>query len=113
MSYGRTGLVLRQWVERRGNLVVVWQSYAFDIGSYTTAREEILRVFKFENEWRAMLCEARMSRTKWERRKQYWDRYFKKHKELATLPDPNAWTVHLFGVIVLGFLLLVAWFQYR
>lgn len=113
MSYGRTGLILRQWVERRGRLVVVWQSYAFDVGVYTTAKEEVIRVLKFENEWRAMLCEARMSRTKWESRERYWERYFTKHKELALLPDPNAWTVYLFGGIILGLLLLTVWFQYR
>ena len=75
---GRTGLILRQWVERDGCYVLAKQAYAWDTGDVITSRTETLRVFRFENEWRAKLCDARMSTYKESRRKN-WLRYFERH----------------------------------
>lgn len=75
---GRTGLILRQWVERKGCKVIAYQAYAYDTGNVITSRTERLRVFRFENEWRAKLCDARMSTYKESRRKN-WLRYFERH----------------------------------
>lgn len=103
---GRTGLILRQWVERNGNTVSVWQSYAYDTGPIITARIERLTTFKFENEWRAKLCEARMNTHDWEWKKRYWTRYFKYHinpktKILQTNQGNRPYTdVYIFIVIL-------------
>ena len=93
---GRTGLILRQWVERNGCNVIAYQAYAYDIGNVITSRTEILRVFVFRNEWRAKLCETRMSKNDWKLKKKYWTRYFNNH-----IDPPNIFTntpVNTFGV---------------
>lgn len=74
----RTGLILRQWVERDGCQVVAYQAYAYDTGVVVTSKTEVLRTFRFPNEWRAMLCESRMSTYKKSRHRN-WLRYFERH----------------------------------
>ena len=49
-SMSRTGLILRQWVERDGCKVTAYQAYAWDTGCVITSRTETLRVFKFHIE---------------------------------------------------------------
>lgn len=93
---GRTGLILRQWVERNGCKVTAYQAYAYDTGSVITSRTEALRVFIFRNEWRAKLCETRMSTNDWKLKNRYWMRYFNNH-----IDPPNIFTsspINTFGV---------------
>lgn len=74
---GRTGLILRQWVERDGCYVLAKQAYAWDTGDVITSRTETLCVFRFENEWRAKLCATRMSNSRsWEAQERAWKKYF-------------------------------------
>jgi hypothetical protein len=76
----RTGLILRQWVERDECYVLAKQAYAWDTGKVITSRTETLCVFKFENEWRAKLCATRMSQSTWEAQERAWKKYFKTHR---------------------------------
>ena len=85
MSSGRTGLILRQWVERDGCTVTAYQAESYELPSVMTSVTDKVRVFVFENEWRAMLCEARMSTYKKSREK-YWKRYFFRH---VNPPEPK------------------------
>lgn len=80
---GRTGLILRQWVDRDGCYVLAKQAYAYDTGAYITSHTEVLCVFKFHNEWRAALCEARMNNYKWEARERAWRKYFSARPKLS------------------------------
>jgi len=75
MSYGRTGLILRQWVERDGCTVTAYQAESYETHTIMTSITDKVRIFVFPNEWRAMLCEARMS-TYGKMRERNWKRYF-------------------------------------
>lgn len=74
---GRTGLILRHWVEREGCYIIVKEAYAYDTGYVLTSFTEVLCVFKFHNEWRAALCETRMNKSRsWEAQERAWKKYF-------------------------------------
>ena len=73
---GRTGLILRQWVARDGCYVIAKQAYAYDTGDMITSQTEVLCVFKFNNEWRAALCQARMNNHDWNVKERAWRKYF-------------------------------------
>jgi len=90
MSYGRTGLILRQWVERDGCTVTAYQAESYETHAIMTSVTDRVRIFVFPNEWRAMLCEARMS-TYGKSRNRNWKRYF-------DLPITKPLLVNSFGV---------------
>lgn len=86
MSYGRTGLILRQWVERDGCTVTAYQAESYETHSVMTSVTDKVRVFIFPNEWRAKLCEHRMNYCKYENRKRIWLHYFNNHRNP---PEPK------------------------
>lgn len=86
MSYGRTGLILRQWVEREGCTVTAYQAESYETHSVMTSVTDKVRVFVFPNEWRAKLCEHRMNHCRYENRKRIWLYYFNNHRNS---PEPK------------------------
>jgi len=109
---GRTGLILRQWTERDGCVVTVYQAESYETPRVMTSVTDKVKVFVFENEWRAKLCHHRMSYSKYEHREKYWLRYFRHHVNPPTVePNFNVWgLLHpdiVFTVLVIVIVLAV------
>lgn len=108
MSYGRTGLILRQWVERDGCTIIVYQAESYETPSVMTSVTDVVRVWVFPNEWRAMLCEARMS-TCGKMRERNWKRYFdlptRKHHPVNTFnvpfPDSVPYILTVLAILII------------
>lgn len=113
---GRTGLILRQWVERNGCIVTAYQSEAYDAGHVTTAVIDHLRTFVFPNEWRAKLCEARMRVYDWNRRKKNWLRYFERHIDPPVVEEQysfNLWFLLRPDIVFTILGILIIWCAYH
>ena len=114
---GRTGLILRQWAEREGCYVLAKQAYAYDTGAYITSHTEVLCVFKFHNEWRAALCEARMNKSKWEARERAWKKYFSTRPKLSwgqyPLDRTSKEDITTARLVILSFIALVLYLCLR